>query len=278
MNIISYEKRALRVFAKNCREVFEVGVWEPSNGREPEMSRLLPITDTLLHTAPTYLWKHRNILTSDSLPLAANFYICCQHLPLNAATAAAAILFSFELFSAASTFGRWQRRFWDNWPILWITTPSTGSRPFIAVSPFEAVLLLVVVDLVVVLVVVIMVVVIQMRIKSGREQWWCLFPGTDWSAAFPFFSSLAVFVVTCSCSKYNAVRNRDKTLKNYIYSSEYYSHFCSNIYKEMSVTHIQCWFLTCVATYRLFWCSQCAYVADYPGLHIATNQMCWTSW
>ena len=46
----------------------------------------------------------------------------------------------------------------------------------------------------------------------------------------------------------------------------------------MSVTHIQCWFLTCVATYRLFWCSQCAYVADYPGLHIATNQMCWTSW
>ena len=114
--------------------------------------------------------------------------------------------------------------------------------------------------------------------KSGREQWWCLFPGTDWSAAFPFFSSLPVFVVTCSCSKYNADRNRDKTLKNYIYSSEYYSHFCSNIYKEMSVTHIQCWFLTCVATYRLFWCSQCAYVADYPGLHIATNQMCWTSW
>ena len=98
MNIISYEKRALRVFAKNCREVFEVGVWEPSNGREPEMSRLVPITDTLLHTAPTYLWKHRNILTSDSLPLAANFYICCQHLPLNAATAAA-ILFSFQLFS-----------------------------------------------------------------------------------------------------------------------------------------------------------------------------------
>ena len=112
------------------------------------------------------------------------------------------LLLSSSLFNfSASTFGRWQRRFWDNWPILWITTPSTGSRPFIAVSPFEAVLLLVVVDLVVVLVVVIMVVVIQMRIKSGREQWWCLFPGTDWSAAFPFFSSLPVFVVTCSCSK-----------------------------------------------------------------------------
>ena len=99
MNIISYEKRALRVFAKNCREVFEVGVWEPSNGREPEMSRLLPITDTLLHTAPTYLWKHRNILTSDSLPLAANFYICCQHLPLNAATAASSMLLSSSLLN-----------------------------------------------------------------------------------------------------------------------------------------------------------------------------------
>ena len=102
---------------------------------------------------------------------------------------AAAILFfqaeSLPFLARLGLLGGGQRRFWDNWPILWITTPSTGPRPFIAVSPFSEVVLLLVVEL-------------ELRIKTWWEQWRCLLPGTDWwtaSYALPFLkSSLSVLL------------------------------------------------------------------------------------
>ena len=79
--------------------------------------------------------------------------------------------------------------------------------------------------------------------------------------------------LTCSCS---IIWCQDWRRNSNIYM-RLLNGLYSNRYKEMSVTHILLFFLTTfVATYRLFWCIQCAYVADYPGLHIATTQMCWT--
>ena len=177
-----YKKRALRVFAKNYREVFE---WEfeslPMGGSQRCQDCCQSLTHYCRAPAPTCgenlqtFWQTRSHLPPISIFVA--------NTSLNDA-----VLFSFAFFSAAWTFGRWQRRFWDNWPILWMITPPTGRRPIIAVSPFAAVLLLVVL-LVLVDVVVVVVVVAQMRIKSLWEQWGCLLPGTDWWTASPVFSS-----------------------------------------------------------------------------------------
>ena len=203
---------------------------------------------------PTYLcWKHPNILT-DPLPLSQFLHLLPT--PLWIMGLLSAFPDRFCLFQSGLDL-------LDNWPILWITEPSTGPHSYIAVSPFCG-----------------------LGVPNENKRFVrAMVVLTPWhwlvdciSPFYPLYPSpLNHFIwwhlhlVACSW-------HQDKLKQKIYIFSRILLLFCSNRYKEMSVTHIQCWFLTCVATYRLFWCSQCAYVADYPGLHIATNQMCWTSW
>ena len=168
-------------------------------------------TTAELHYLPTYLrWKHQNILT-DPLPLGQFLHLLPTPLWMTRLLSSFFPGRKFAFFSIAGTFGRGAAPFlgqlvhFMNHNTLYRLPPLHCCQPIWGCATAgggglgggvgggddggdrldEN--------------------------KSGREQWWCLFPGTDWSAAFPFFSSLPVFVVTCSCSKYNADRNRDKT-------------------------------------------------------------------
>ena len=111
---------ALRVFAKNYREVFDEWEFEslPMGARDVKIAAN--------HLPTNLCWKHPNILT-DPLPLSQFLHLLPT--PLWIMGPLSAFPDRFCLFQSGSDF-------WDSWPILWITEPSTGPHSYIAVSPF----------------------------------------------------------------------------------------------------------------------------------------------
>ena len=182
-NIFVHKKRALRVFAKNYGEVFE---WEfeslPMGGSQRCQDWCQSLTHYCRAALPTNLPAVKTSKHFDRPAPTRPISIFVANTSLN--DAAAILFFQAEILPFLARFGLLgggQRRFWDNWPILWIRTPSTGPRPFIAVSPFSEVVLLLVVEL-------------EMRIKTWWEQWLCLLPGTDWWTASTHFSYALPFL------------------------------------------------------------------------------------
>ena len=111
---------ALRVFAKNYREVFDEWEFEslPMGARDVKIAAN--------HLPTNLCWKHPNILT-DLLPLSQFLHLLPT--PLWIMGLLSAFPDRFCLFQSGLDL-------LDNWPILWITEPSTGPHSYIAVSPF----------------------------------------------------------------------------------------------------------------------------------------------
>ena len=282
-----YEKRVLRLFAKNYRELFE---WEFESVPMGGSQRCQDCCQSLTHCctppptcAAVKTWKHFD------RPAPT----CCQFLRLlptplsECCHCSHPLLFrpfqcSFDFWEVAAPFLGQLAHFMNQ-----IQTEHPLQAPFCCQPIWGCAADAATPAAVVVVFAVVIVVVVVVGGGGPDENKKCkraMVVLTPWhwlvdciSPFYPLYPSpLNHFIwwhlhlVACSW-------HQDKSKKKIYIFSRILLLFCSNRYKEMSVTHILLFFLTTfVATYRLFWCIQCAYVADYPGLHIATTQMCWT--